>query len=169
MNVTDEMMRIDETLVDGFRPGYSSRLIHHLSHKLGWSSDLSRRALRDAVRFLVVSAVPPSNLDENDTWKARVMISSQVVDAVVDEIFLNTPLLTWFETEVVNVRMYHVPSYEHGRLDSAIMNMHYRFSIAMMLAAGYEIDEDIWPAQLADSYEACIAGGGPVPCHVYAR
>jgi len=39
-----DVATIDETTVNGYREGYSEVLIQHLSKKLGWSYDLTRRA-----------------------------------------------------------------------------------------------------------------------------
>ena len=168
MNMID-VATIDETTVNGFRPGYDVVLVQHFMKKFGWSSDLARRALRDAIRFFTVSAIPPTTgADEVIGWEPRITVSSETVDLVVDEIFLNTPLLTWLETEVFHVRMHHVPAYEHGDVDPFITHIRYMFAIDLMRAAGYEIDDDIWPTRLPADYAACIAGGGAPPCHVRA-
>jgi len=94
------------------------------------------------------------------------MVSSKVVDEVVDEIFLNTRLLVWLESDVLMVNLLmHVPSYEHGTLNSAIMRAHYDLTIAMMQAAGYEIDDDIWPPT---AHSTCTASNDLEDCKMYA-
>lgn len=165
-----DVATIDETTVNGFRPGYDVALVQHLMKKFGWSSDLARRVLRDAIRFFAVSAIPPSSgpddSDDGVRWEPQTMVSSELVDCVVDEIFLNTPLLVWLETEVLHVRMHHVPSYEHGIVSPAIGQLRYEFTVSMMQAAGYELDDDIWPAIVAE--RPCSVGGGWNDCLVHA-
>lgn len=157
---------VDEAMVDGFRQGYSEVLIRHFTKKFGWTETYARQVLRDTVRFLAVCAVPPGNDDES--WEQpRVMVSSKVIDEVVDEIFLNTPLLVWLEANVLHVRLYHVPSYEHGTADPMIMQAHYDFTVTLMKAAGYLIDEDIWPPQMA--YSSCTIHNDLEDCQMFVK
>lgn len=156
---------IDETLLDDFQPGYTETFTVHLARKLGWTTELSGRAIRDALRFLAVSAVPPPG---EESREARVLVSSPIVDEAVDAIMLDTPLLMWLERTLLGARMIHVPAYAH-QADAAINEIRYEFTLAMMRAAGYELDEQIWPPRLHAGARPCNVGGGWDDCGVRAQ
>lgn len=68
---------VDETLLDAFRPGYRETFTVHLARTLGATTEFTGRVIRDALRFLAVSAVPPAGAASGEV---RVMISSPIVD-----------------------------------------------------------------------------------------
>jgi hypothetical protein len=133
-----EVTGVDETCLNEFKPGYADLFIRYFSRKFDWTEDLP--------------AAGQELLAES-----RVMMCSVVVDRIVDAIFLDSPLLAWLEKNVFDgVRVLHVPYYAHGESDPTINNMQYEFTIALMLAAGYELDRTaIWPPRLPVGYLTC--------------
>lgn len=154
---------INERCLNDFQPGYAGTFITYHAEQFGWDTEFTRRVTCDAVRFLALCAVPPAG--QEAISEAHVMVSSPIVDKIVDAIFLDTPLLMWLENTFGVKRLLHVPYYAHGETSPAIRDLRYNFTLAMMCTAGYEIDSEIWPAQLPANYKECI-GGVPPPCHV---
>jgi hypothetical protein len=146
---------ISETYLDDFKPGYADLFIRYFSRKFDWTEDFTRRVTRDALRFLDLCALPAAG--QELLAESRVMMCSPVVDRIVDAIFLDSPLLAWLEKNVFDgVRVLHVPYYAHGESDPTINNMQYEFTIALMLAAGHELDRTaIWPPRLPVGYLTC--------------
>jgi hypothetical protein len=150
-----EITGVNETYLDDFKPGYADLFIRYFSRKFDWTEDFTRLVTRDALRFLELCALPAAG--QELLAESRVMVCSPVVDKIVDAIFLDSPLLAWLEKNVFDeVRVLHVPYYAHGESDQAINNAQYEFTIALMLAAGYELDRaEIWPPRLPVGYLTC--------------
>jgi hypothetical protein len=157
---------IEAAILNDYQPGYADKFIDYHARKFAWTEQFTLRVTTDALRFLCLSALSPAG--SAPTAERPIMVCSPIVDEIVDAIFLDSPLLLWLEREVFGVRLLHVPYYAHGETDPIITGLRYAFTVQLMRTAGYEIDWDIWPPQLPTDYMACIAGGGPVPCHMMA-
>lgn len=151
--------------LNDFRIGYPETFIAYHAQEFGWDIEFTERVLRDAIRFLTLSALPTAGIE--DITESRVMVSSPTVDKIVDAIFLDSPLLKWLEEHLFFIRLLHIPFYAHGETNPVIRDLRYDFTLALMHAAGYELDPDIWPPQLPAGYRECI-GGCPPPCHIRA-
>lgn len=149
--------------IEGFQPGYVNRLLEHFATEFGWDEEFARRVLRDAIRLLDLSALPPTGQEASATQ--QVMIPSPIVDQVIDAIFLDSPLLKWLEDNVFFTRLLHVPSYAHGESDPMLLAARYQFTRALMRSAGYELDNDIWPE--AHGSRPYSVGGGWNDCLVF--
>jgi hypothetical protein len=152
---------IDETCIDEYRPGYVDVLIEHFAQEFDWSEEFAHHVLREAMRLLAVSALPPAG-EESKT--AQVMVPSPIVDKVVDAIFLDSPLLMWLEQNVFGVRLLHVPHYAHGMSD--LLAIRYTWTRMLLTAGGYVLDPVIWPHTL--SARPCGVGGAWDDCLVTA-
>jgi hypothetical protein len=164
----NEIQLIDETKLEEFRVGYSDILVKHFASDFDWSEDFTRLVLRDALRFLSVCSISTSSIESTSHRESQVMVSSPIVDRVVDALLLDTLLLMWLEREVFHSRFVHVPSYSHGIIDPAINNMRYEFTISLMQAAGYELDRDvIWPVRLPEGYLTCGNRNDVLDCEAW--
>jgi hypothetical protein len=161
--MTTTYQPVTETLVDDFRPGYSDLLITHFAKEFDWRPAFTREVLRDAIRFLSVCAIPPTG--HESSGEAPVMVSSPIVDRMVDALLLDVPLMIWLEREVMHCRMVHVPAYAHGITDQAINDARYDFTVSLMEAAGYELDRAvIWPRRLPVGYRTCTNRNDLLDC-----
>jgi hypothetical protein len=151
---------VDEACLDGFRPGYADLFISYHAKKFKWTGEYVRTVTRDAIRFMALCAKPPSSMR---------MVSSPDVDKIVDAIMLDTLLLRWLEKNVFGAGIVHVPFYAHGVTDAGINNARYEFTIALMQAAGYEVDPKIWPDRLPQDYATCTASNDLEDCQMYAQ
>lgn len=152
---------ISEACLNDFRPGYADLFISYHAKQFGWTMNYATAVTRDAVRFMTMCAQPPAGMR---------MISSPIVDKIVDAIMLDTLLLKWLEKNVFGASIVHVPFYAHGVTDTGINNARYEFAIALMQAAGYEIDPDIWPDRLPRGYMPCEDHGNDLEdCNMYAQ
>lgn len=154
---------VDETCLDRFKAGYADVFVKHHAKKFDWTAEFTIRVTRDAVRFLSLSSVRPSGVDESDV---RVMVSSPIVDRIVDAIFLDTPLLVWLEELFDVPRLVHIPSYAHSVAEVALTNVQYDFTIMLMQAAGYHVDYNIWPSRLPINYKSCWSSNDLEDCKV---
>lgn len=159
-----DTVSINERCLNDFKPNYLSVFATYHAKELNWSTEYTIHVTRDAVRFLALCAEPPAG--QEDISEAHVMVSSPDVDKIVDAIFLDSLLLIWLENNIFGARMLHVPYYAHGETERAISNAHYDFTIALMLAAGYEIDKEIWPSRLSADYFTCHCGNDLEDCKV---
>jgi len=161
-----DTISIDERCLN-IRPGYADLFVAYHAKQLGWPVEFTTRVTRDAVRFLALCAIPPAG--QENISETRVTVSSPIVDKIVDAIFLDSLLLRQLEDNVFGVRLLHIPYYAHGTTDQAINNAHYDFTIALMRAAHYEIDEDIWPARLPVGYLTCTCSNDTKDCQMRAQ
>lgn len=153
------MNEIDETCLNDFRTGYTNVFIQHIMAKFTWDYEFAVAVTRDALRFMALCAMPDSSN----------LISSPIVDDVVDTILLDTPLLMWLEKHIFGARIVHVPAYAHGITSRVITNARYEFTVALMQAAGYELDRQlIWPVRLPVNYETCTNRNDLEDCAMYA-
>lgn len=160
---------INETYLDSFKSGYADTFIKHFALKFDWTESFTRLVTRDALRFLELCALPPTG--QETLSETRVMVCSPVVDRIVDAIFLDSPLLAWLEKNVFSgVRVLHIPYYAHGESDPVINNAQYEFTIALMLAARYELDRvEIWPSRLPIGYLTCGCNNDLEDCKFMAE
>lgn len=149
--------------LDSFRPGYATLFTEHCAQEFGWNNDFAERVVTDALRVFAVSAIAPRG--EQALFRVRrTMVTSPLVDKVMDTILLNTPLLMWLEDQIGG-RMIHEPAYSHGVVDPIITNLRYQFTIHAMQAAGYELDREvIWPPQLPADYVTCSCDNDTKDC-----
>lgn len=161
---------VDETCLEDYRPGYADVLVRHFSDEFGWTEEFTRLVIRDALRFLTVSAIPPTSPEVEDfPQEAHVLVCSPVVDKIVDAIFMDSPLLIWLEKTILHARMIHVPAYAHGATNRVLDNLRYEFTIRLMQSAGYELDrKSIWPRRLPVDYATCSCGNDLEDCKLYA-
>lgn len=160
---------VNETYLDDFKPGYADIFIKHFALEFDWTEDFTRLVTRDALRFLELCALPPTG--QETLSESRIMVCSPTVDKIVDAIFLDSPLLAWLEKNVFDgVRVLHVPYYAHGESDPTINNAQYEFTIALMLAAGYELDRvEVWPPRLPVGYSGCGCNNDLEDCKFMAE
>jgi hypothetical protein len=166
MTINIDTHPYDARTLDDFRLGYTRAFITYHAQKFDWTIEFTEHVTRDAIRFLALSALPAAGMEEST--EAQVMVSSPIVDKIVDAIFLDTPLLIWLERSVFDLtsRLLHVPHYAHGETNPIISNLRYEFTIRMMRAAGYDVDEEIWPPRLPIDYATCHCGNDLDDCMV---
>lgn len=164
--MTNATLPIDSTILNDFRPGYRDLFTQHCASEFGWDTDLAAAVITNAIRFIGICAIPPAGIEP--LTETRMMISSPIVDKVVDTILLDTPLCMWLEQLFNGVRFVHVPAYAHGQTDPVMANLRYTMTIQLMQAAGYNIDNEIWPERLPVNSQTCHCGNDLDDCLMYA-
>lgn len=153
------MNNVDETCLNDFKAGYANVFIQHVMGEFDWDYEFATEVTRDALRFMALCA----------SSESVIMVSSPIVDQVVDTIMLDSPLLIWLEKNIFGARIVHVPAYAHGIVDPVINNFRYDLTVAIMQAAGYELDRQvIWPARLPVGYQTCGNTNDLDDCYMHA-
>lgn len=159
-------LQLDVSRLDEFRPGYADLFTQYCAAKFEWDTLFAADVISNALRVFAISAIK----DGVEIGEMHFMVTSPIVDEVIDVIMLNTPLLMWLETNISHGRMIHEPAYSHGGMDPVLGQLRYEWTISLLEAAGYPVDRKVmWPARLPADYKTCACTNDLEDCKYFRR